>query len=160
MAGGTLKSLKKAQGREKNSVHSRLTLIKTLKSDKPNIVFSERDSHGIRQPHNDPLVTMLRVEEFNIHRVLIDNESSIDIIYLPAFQQMKLDKKRIKPFTSPLVSFTGDKIIPRGIVTLIVITGTYPAQIIKEINFLIVDCPLTYNIILGRPTLNRLRAVM
>ena len=73
---------------------------------------------------------------------------------------MKLDKKRIKPFTSPLVSFTGDKIIPRGIVTLIVITGTYPAQIIKEINFLIVDCPLTYNIILGRPTLNRLRAVM
>ena len=85
MAGGTLKSLKKAQGREKNSVHSRLTLIKTLKSDKPNIVFSERDSRGIRQPHNDPLVTMLRVEEFNIHRVLIDNESSIDIIYLPAF---------------------------------------------------------------------------
>ena len=73
---------------------------------------------------------------------------------------MKLDKKRIKPFTSPLVSFTGDKIIPRGIVTLIVTARTYPAQIIKEINFLIVDYPLTYNIILGRPTLNRLRAVM
>ena len=73
---------------------------------------------------------------------------------------MKLDKKRIKPFTSPLVSFTRDKIIPRGNVTLIVTARTYPAQIIKEINFLIGDCPLTYNIILGRPTLNRLRAVM
>ena len=73
---------------------------------------------------------------------------------------MKLDKKRIKPFTSPLVSFIGDKIIPRGIVTLIVTARNYPAQIIKEINFLIVDYPLTYNIILGRPTLNRLRAVM
>ena len=85
VAGGMLKSLKKPQGREKNSVHSRLTLIKMPKSEKPDIVFSERDSRGIRQPHNDPLVTMLRVEEFNIHRVLIDNESSIDIIYLPAF---------------------------------------------------------------------------
>ena len=72
---------------------------------------------------------------------------------------MKLDKKRIRPFTSPLVSITGDRIVPKGIVTLTVIAGTYPAQVTKEIDFLIVDCPLTYNIILGRPALNRLRAV-
>ena len=102
---------------------------------------------------------MLKVEEFNIHWVLIDNGSTADIIYLPAFQQMKLDKRRIKPFTSPLVSFTGDRIIPRGIVTLTIITGTYLAQVTKEIDFLIVDCISTYNIILGRPALNRLRAV-
>ena len=103
---------------------------------------------------------MLRVEEFNIHRVLIDNGSSANIIYLLAFQQMKLDKKRIKPFTSPLVSFTRDRIIPRGIVTLTVIAGTYLAQVTKEIDFLTIDCPSTYNIILGRPALNRLRAAM
>ena len=72
---------------------------------------------------------------------------------------MKLDKKRIKPFTLPLVSFTGDRIVPRGIVTLIVIVGTYPAQVTKEIDFLIVNCPSTYNIIWGRSALNRLRAV-
>ena len=72
---------------------------------------------------------------------------------------MKLDKKRIKPFTLPLVSFTGDRIVPRGIVTLIVIVGTYPAQVTKEIDFLIVDCLSTYNIIWGRSALNRLRAV-
>ena len=73
---------------------------------------------------------------------------------------MKLDKKRIRPFTSPLVSFTGDRIVPRGIVTLTVIAGTYPTQVTKEIDFLIVDCPSTYNIILGRPALNKLRAAM
>ena len=72
---------------------------------------------------------------------------------------MKLDKKRIRPFTSPLVSFTGDKIVPRGIVTLTVITGTYLAQVAKEIDFLIVDCPSTYNIILGRLALNRQKAM-
>ena len=120
-----MKSLKKAQGREINNVHSRLPQMKMLKNDEPNFVFSKRDSHGIRQSHDDLLVIMLRVEEFNIHWVLIDNESSADIIYLPMFQQMKLDKKRIRPFTSPLE--TRDRIIPRGIVTLIVITGTYPA---------------------------------
>ena len=73
---------------------------------------------------------------------------------------MKLDKKRIKPFTSPLVSFTWDRIVPRGIVTLTVIAGTYPVQVTKNIDFLIVNFPSTYNIILGRPTLKRLRAVM
>ena len=102
---------------------------------------------------------MLRVEEFNIHRVLIDNGSSANIIYLPTFQQMKLDKKRIRPSTSPLVSFTRDRIVRRGIVTLTVIAGTYLAQVTKESDFLIVDCPSTYNIILGRLALNRLRAV-
>ena len=101
---------------------------------------------------------MLRVEEFNIHCVLIDNGSSADIIYLLAFQQIKLDKKRIRPFILPLVNFIGDRIVPRGIVTLTVIAGTYPAQVTKEIDFLIIDCPSTYNIILGRPALNRLRA--
>ena len=70
---------------------------------------------------------------------------------------MKLDKIRIRPFTFPLVSFTGDRIVPRGIITLIVIASTYPTQVTKEIDFLIVDCLSTYNIILGRPALNKLR---
>ena len=90
--------------------------------------------------------------------MLIDNESLVDIIYLLAFQQMKLDKKRIRPFTSPLVSFTGDRIVLRGIVTLTVIVGMYPTQVTKEVDFLIVNYPLTYNIILGRPSRNRLKA--
>ena len=130
------------------------------RNDKPDIVFSERDNRYIRQPHDDPLVIMLKVEEFNIHRVLIDNGSLADIIYLLAFQQMKLDKRRIKPFTSPLVSFTRDRIVLRGIITLTVIAGTYPAQITMEIDFLIVDCLSTYKVILGRPVLNRLKAAM
>ena len=84
--GGTLKSLKKAQGREINSIHSRLPPMKTPRNEKPNIVFPERDDRGIRLPHNNPLIIMLRVEKFNIHRVFIDNESSAYIIYLLAFQ--------------------------------------------------------------------------
>ena len=59
--------------------------MKMPKKDEPDTVFSERDSRGIRQPHDDPLVIMFKIEEFNIHRVLIDNESSTKIVYLPAF---------------------------------------------------------------------------
>ena len=63
------------------------------RNDELDIVFLERDGRVIRKPHDDPLVIMLRVEEFNIHQILINNKCSADIIYLLAFQQMKLDKK-------------------------------------------------------------------
>ena len=39
----------------------------------PNIVFSEKDARGVRQPQDNPLVIMLKMEEFNMHQVLIDN---------------------------------------------------------------------------------------
>ena len=75
IAGETLQSLKKANGKEINSVHSWLPLIKMPKNDKPDIVFSEKDGCSIRQPYDDPLVIMLRVKEFNIHRVLLTTEA-------------------------------------------------------------------------------------
>ena len=96
------------------------------RNDEPDIVFSKRDGRDIRQPYDDSLLIILRVVEFNIHRVLIHNGSSADIIYIPAFRQMKLGKRRIRPFTSPMVTFTGDRVVPRVIVTLIVIASTYP----------------------------------
>ena len=92
---GSSKSLKKAYAREVNNVHSRFSPSETPKYNELKIIFSERDARGIRQPHDDPLVVMLEMEEFNMHRVLVDNGSLVDIIYLPAFQQMKLNNERL-----------------------------------------------------------------
>ena len=39
---------------------------------------------------------------------------------------MKLSQERLRPFTFPLVSFTGDRIVLKGIIKLIVVVGTYP----------------------------------
>ena len=82
------------------------------------IVFFEQDVKGIRQPHDDPLVIMLTIEGFNTRKVLVDNGSSADVMYMTAFQQMKLDPKRLKPFGSSLVSFSGDHVYPKGIISL------------------------------------------
>ena len=79
----------------------------------------------VKQPHDDTLVIMLMIKGFNTRRVLVDNRSSADIIYLFAFQQLKKDPKRLCPFESPLVSFSGDKVYPRGIVTLTITAGSY-----------------------------------
>ena len=120
--------------------------------------FNEGDAKGVKQPHNDPLVIMLNIEGFNTKRILMDNGSSTDIIYLLAFQQLRLDPRRIRPFDSPLVSFSGDKVYPKGIVTLIVTVGAYSVQLTCQLDFLVVDCPSSYNVIIGRPTLNKWKA--
>ena len=48
---------------------------------------------------------------------------------------------------------------PIGTITLPVVVGSYPQQIIKEVNFLVVNCSSSYNAIIGRPILNSWKAV-
>ena len=49
---------------------------------------------------------------------------------------------------------------PKGIVTLTVTVRSYPQQLTCQLDFLAVDCPFSYNVIIGRPTLNRWKVVM
>jgi len=119
------------------------------------MLFLEEDARGVKQPYDDPLVIMLMIKGFNTRRVLIDNGSSTYIIYLSTFQQLKVDSKRLHPFKSPIVSFSGDKVYPRGIITLMVTASSYPLQVTNKHNFLVVDSHLSYNVIIRRPILNR-----
>ena len=88
---------------------------------------------------------MLVIEGFNTKRILVDNGSSADIIYLSAFQQLKLDPRRLHLFDSPLVNFSGDRVYPKGIVMLTMTVGAYPRQLTCQLDFLVVDCPSSYN---------------
>ena len=83
-------------------------LHRPMKSAKMKLVmlsFSEEDARGVVMPHDDALVVTMIVANHAIHRILVDNGSSADILYWPAFQQMEIDRDRIKPFGSPLVGF-------------------------------------------------------
>lgn len=142
-----------------NNVHVNYPMAKHRRTGNDDIFFSEQDVKGIKQSHNDPLVIMLTIEGLNTRRVLVDNGSLADVMYMMAFQQMKLDPKRLKPFGSLLVSFSGDRAYPKGIISLQITAGVYPALVTGMVDFLIVNCPSSYNVILGQPTLNRLKTV-
>ena len=139
ITGGSFKSLKKACQRQVNSVHM-IPPFKKKRMDQY-MSFNEANARGVKQPHNDHLVIMQTIEGFNTKRILVDNVSSADIIYLPTFQQLKLDPRRLCPFDSPLISFNGDRVYPRGLVTLTVTVGTYLVQLTGQLDFLVVDFP-------------------
>ena len=93
--------------------------------DNPVIGFSEEDARRLHHPHDDALVVSLQVGDYNMNQVLVDNGSSADILYYPAFQQMRIDRELI-PTNAPLVGFGGTKVFPLGAVTLSVTVGDYP----------------------------------
>ena len=89
----------------------------------------------------------------------MDNGSSADILYYPTFQQMKLGWDQLRSVNLSLVGFGGMKVQPIGTITLPVVVGAYPQQVIKNVNFLVVDCSSSYNAIIGRTTLNSWKVV-
>ena len=93
-----------------------------------------------------------------MHWVLVDNNSSADILYYLAFQKMGIDKAQLIPMNAPLVGFGGTRVFPLGAVTLSVTVGDDPQQITRNVTFLVVNCSSTYNGILGRPTMNLWKA--
>jgi hypothetical protein len=90
---------------------------------------------------------------------LVDNGSSVEILYLPTFKQMGIDWDRIKPFGSPLVGFAEEQVQPIRLISLLVTVGTTPKQYTVMVDFPVVDQPSAYNTIIGRPALNKWRAV-
>lgn len=49
------------------------------------INFTEEDAWQVHHPHNNDLGINMTIADYDIQRVLIDNESSTDIIYYLAF---------------------------------------------------------------------------
>jgi hypothetical protein len=123
------------------------------------ITFSSKDEEGVFYPHDDALVVTMMIGNYNIHRILVDNGSSADILFLPAFEKMKIEQKRVAPAPTPLVGFTGEKVLPVGTISLPLTAGSAPREKTVMTDFLVVDRPSAYNAIVGRPTLNKLMAV-
>ena len=94
-----------------------------------------------------------------MHWVLIDNGILANILYYPAFQQIRIDKEQLVPINAPLVGFGGTRVFPLGTVTLLITVGDYPQQITKDLTFLVVNCSPAYNAILRWPTLNSWKVV-
>ena len=117
--------------------------------------FSNEDKIGTIQPHDDALVITLRIGGYDVKRVMIDQGSAAKIMYPDLYKGLNLKAEDLTPYSSPLVSFEGKIIIPKGQVKLPVQTGSK----VVEVDFIVVDAFSPYTAIVARPWLHTLGAV-
>lgn len=124
-----------------------------------NITFFKE--YALRQnPHDDPLVFIVQQWKCDIKRILIDLGNSTEVLFWDAFQKLQLNPNNIKMFIG---SLTGLLVEQTQIMCHKALKTTYgEGTDAREINvyYLIVNAISPYNIILGRPTINTLRAVI
>ena len=74
-------------------------------------------------PHQDALVLTLCINNFDVHRVLIDHGSAIDLLQLPAFRQMKVSLDKLSSAGRILSGFNGAATLTMGDIVLFVKVG-------------------------------------
>ncbi|XP_075475744.1 uncharacterized protein LOC142510950 [Primulina tabacum] len=101
--------------------------------DEPIISFGPEDLRGVSLPHNDALVIQARVANYDV--------------------------LRLEAVETALFVFAGHAVYPEGEITLPLTLGTGDLTKTVMTVFTVVDAPSSYNIILGRPAMNEMRAV-
>ena len=80
-------------------------------------------------PHHDALVLTLCINDFDVHRVLVDPGSAVDLLQLPAFRQMNISLDRLSSTGRILSGFNGATTVTMRDITLPVRAGSVVQQV-------------------------------
>ncbi|XP_071906258.1 uncharacterized protein [Coffea arabica] len=123
------------------------------------IIYGPEDAVPLASNNHEVIVIEVVTCNYKVKKVYIDNGSAIDVLYYKTFKELQLEDRQLIPVRTPLIGFAGPPVRPEGIITLMVTVGVSPRCRTVPVNFAVVKEPSSYNMILGRPTLNALRAV-
>ena len=77
----------------------------------------------------------------------MDQGSGVEIMYLNLYRGLNLRPRDLTAYNSPLVSFDGKVVIPRGQIRLSVQVGLE----VMEVDFIVADVYSPYTAIMARP---------
>ena len=64
------------------------------------------------------LLITLRIGGYDVKRVMVDDDSAAKIMYPDLYKGLKLKPEDLMPYGSPLMSFDGKLVIPKGMIRL------------------------------------------
>ena len=121
---------------------------KKAKLERPPVMgFSDENKIRTIQPHDDTLVITFQIRGYDVKRVMVDQGSVAEIMYLDLYKGLSLRAEDLTPYSSPLVSFEGKVIITKGQIRLPVQTSSETV----EVDFIVVDAYSPYTAIVTRP---------
>ena len=106
-------------------------------------------------PHYDALVLTLCINGFDMNRVLIDPSNAVNLLQLPAFEQMKLSLGMLNSARLILSGFNGTTTTTLGDVALPMKVG----PVTQRVLFSIIEDLGPYNTIMGWTWLHSMKAI-
>ena len=97
----------------------------------------------------------LKICGYDVKKVMIDQGSAAEIMYPDLYKGLNLKPESLTAYSSPLVSFEGKMVIPKGQIRLPVQIGTD----VVEVDFIVMDAFSPYTTIMGRLWLHTLGVV-
>jgi hypothetical protein len=119
------------------------------------VTFSDENLTDVQMPYSDLLVITLRIENYDVKKVLIDQGSFTKVMYKGLYEKLGLKEADLDNFSSPVFGFSSESTTPLGKTTLPVLAGPINLQI----EFIVIHGSSPYNAIMGRDWLHRMRAV-
>ena len=90
-----------------------------------------------------------------MRRVLVDPGSVVEVMYPDLYKGLNLRPENLTAYDSPLISFEGKTIVPKGQIRLPIQTRSE----VIEVDFIMVDAYSPYTAIVARPWIYTLDAV-
>ena len=80
--------------------------------------FFDEDKIGTLQLHDDSIVVTLKIEVYDVKRVLVDQGNNVEIMYPDLFRGLKLRPEDLACYDSPLIGFDGKIVFLKGQIRL------------------------------------------
>ncbi|XP_014522212.1 uncharacterized protein LOC106778739 [Vigna radiata var. radiata] len=148
--GGASSSARKRHLRSLRRVHSVVRNPMSMLD----ITFTNRDFHAPDPDQDDPMVIAAPIAQYDVSKVLVDQGSSVNILYRTTFRRMEIGEDIIALFNEQIVGFAGERVDTRGYLDLRTRLGSNDDGKELRVRFLLVEANASYNALLGRPCLN------
>jgi len=126
----------------------------------PTITFSDSD-FSINDPNqDDSMVVTTTIANWRVHKILIDQGSSADVLYWSTFKKLKIPESCIQTYSEPLLGFAGQKVHSRGFIDFLTSFGRGQTYRTLTVRYILVNADTAYNVLIGRKTLNQLGAIV
>lgn len=111
------------------------------------ITFSKEDAQGINFLHNNMVVIALNIVNYDVCYILVDNRSSVDILYYDLFSKIDISLESFERLDLLIIKFLEEAVPVERVITIF--TGQAPRQSMTQVDSLIIKILLVYNAILG-----------
>ena len=119
------------------------------------VSFPPIDPTLIITPYYDALVLTLGINNFDVHRVLVDPGNEAELLHLPALMQMKVPLSHLSSAGRVLSGFNGSTTLTVGDIALSIKAGLVTQQVL----FSVVEDLGLYNAIVIRTWLHTMKAI-